>query len=74
MPAMNGRHRRSNLILLYNLSDARIGGRERLVDRFLHTIENNQPECGKDDGSNASSKKSLHGVLPLRYSFRLYSK
>jgi hypothetical protein len=40
----------------------------------LHTIENNQPDCGKDDGSNASSKKSLHGVLPLRYSFRLYSK
>jgi hypothetical protein len=74
MPAMNGRHRRSNLILLYNLSDARIGGRERFIDRFLHTIENNQPDCGKDDGSNASSKKSLHGVLPLRYSFRLYSK
>jgi hypothetical protein len=40
----------------------------------LHMIENNQPDCGKDDGSNASSKKSLHGVLPLRYSFRLYSK
>ena len=74
MPAMNGRHRRSNLILLYNLSDARIGGRERFIDRFLHTIENNQPDCGKDDGSSASSKKSLHGVLPLRYSFRLYSK
>ena len=74
MPAMNERHRRSNLILLYNLSDARIGGRERLVDRFLHTIENNQPDCGKDDGSNASGQKSLHGVLPLRYSFRLYSK
>jgi hypothetical protein len=74
MPAMNGRHRRSNLILLYNLSDACIGGRERFIDRFLHTIENNQPDCGKDDGSNASSKKSLHGVLPLRYSFRLYSK
>jgi hypothetical protein len=27
-------------------------------------IENDQPDCGKDDGSNASSKKGLHGALP----------
>jgi hypothetical protein len=40
MPAMNGRHGRSNLILPYNLSDPRIGGREGFVDRFLHVIEN----------------------------------
>jgi hypothetical protein len=56
------------------LSDPRIGGRERLVDGLLHVIEDDQPDCGKDDGSNASRKKSLHSVLPLRYSFRLYSK
>jgi hypothetical protein len=39
----------------YDLSDPRIGGGKRLVDGFLHVIENDQPDCGKDDGSNASS-------------------
>jgi hypothetical protein len=74
MPAVTGHCRRSNLIPSCDLSHPRIGGRKRLVDRFLHMIENGQPDCGKDDGSNASSKKGLHGVLRLQYSFRLYSK
>jgi hypothetical protein len=37
-------------------------------------IKNDQPDCGKDDGSNASSKESLHGVPLLPYSLGLYSK
>jgi hypothetical protein len=64
MPAVTGHCKRSNLIPPYDLSDPRIGGRKRLVDGFLHMIENGQPDCGKDDGSNASSKKGLHGALP----------
>jgi hypothetical protein len=64
MPAVTGHCRRSNLIPPYNLSHPRVWGRERLVDRFLHMIKSDQPDCGKDDGSNASSKESLHGVLP----------
>jgi hypothetical protein len=55
MPAVGGHRKRSNLISAYDLSDPRIGGGKRLVDGFLHVIENDQPDCGKDDGSNASS-------------------
>jgi hypothetical protein len=44
------------------LSDPRIGGRERFVDRFLHMIKNEQPNRSNDDGGKASNKKSLHGA------------
>jgi hypothetical protein len=64
MPAVTGHSGRSNLIPPYNLSHPRVWARERLVDRFLHAIKSDQPDCGKDDGSDASNKKSLHGALP----------
>jgi hypothetical protein len=64
MPPIGGHCRRPNLIPPYDLSDPRIGAGKRLVDGFLHMIENDQPDCGKDDGSNASNKKGLDGVLP----------
>jgi hypothetical protein len=37
-------------------------------------VENGQAYCGKGNCRKASSNKRLHGMLPLRYSFWLYSK
>jgi len=58
------RDRTLQVIKSYFALYPRIGGRERLVGGLLHMVENDQPDHGENDRSKASSKKSLHGMLP----------